>query len=196
MPPVVFYFDFYSPYSYLAHSQLEGLGAPVRLVPIRILEVMKLVNNAPTTITCAAKGAYARKDLARWASRYGVTLQPCDLRALDGALLLRIATAADGFNLRPQVVEAIYKAVWGGAGDVTANGIASYLNSAGLPGDKLVEAGQTDAAAAALDSATTGAAEIGVFGAPTLRVGDEIYFGNDRLDFVREAIAAERMAVA
>jgi len=192
MSPATFYFDFLSPYSYLAHSQLGTLGAPVRLAPIQVLELMKLVNNTPTTITCAAKGAYARKDLARWADRYGVALRPSDIRKLDGALLLRIATAAERLDLRPPVVEAIFKAVWGGAGDATAGAIGAYLTSAGLPGDELLATAQADAAGDALKAATDEAAAIGVFGAPTFQVGDELYFGNDRLDFVREAIAAQK----
>ncbi len=192
MPPVSFYFDFFSPYSYLAHSQLPSLGAPVRLVPFQVLELMRLVNNSPTTITCAAKRAYARKDLGRWAARYGVILKPSDIRKLDGALLLRIATAAEVFGLREQVVDAIFKAVWGGAGDASPDGIGAHLTFADLPGDKLLAAAGIEATAAALKAATEEAADVGAFGAPTLRVGEEIYFGNDRLEFVRAAIVGQK----
>jgi 2-hydroxychromene-2-carboxylate isomerase len=77
-----YFFDFRSPYSYLAHSQLTGLGVEIILRPMNVLTVMKSVGNTPTTIECAAKGRYARVDLARWAQRYGMPLQP---RRNDGS---------------------------------------------------------------------------------------------------------------
>src|SRR3990167_8266843 len=56
---VEFFFDFVSPYSYLAHSQLDSLQADISLRPMHVLSVMKAVGNTPTTVTCAAKGRYA-----------------------------------------------------------------------------------------------------------------------------------------
>ena len=77
---IEFYFDFRSPYSYLAHTQLPALaarfGALVTYKPIDVLEVMARVGNSPTTVLCAAKARYAQADLARWAQAYGVPLQP------------------------------------------------------------------------------------------------------------------------
>jgi 2-hydroxychromene-2-carboxylate isomerase len=71
-----FYFDFPSPYAYLAHTQLPRIaaehGATVTYHPFRILELMKLVGNRPTTIECKNKGKYAGVDLQRWAKRYNV----------------------------------------------------------------------------------------------------------------------------
>ena len=67
MSDLEFHFDFRSPYSYLAHGQLGGLGTPVRYKPMDVLEVMKIVGNTPTTIVCQAKSRYANKDLGRWA---------------------------------------------------------------------------------------------------------------------------------
>ena len=57
-----YFFDFRSPYSYLAYSQLAGLGAAIVLRPMNVITVMKAVGNSPTTILCAAKGRYARAD--------------------------------------------------------------------------------------------------------------------------------------
>jgi 2-hydroxychromene-2-carboxylate isomerase len=62
---VEFFFDFVSPYSYLAYSQLDSLQADISLRPMHVLSVMKAVGNTPTTVTCAAKGRYAGADLAR-----------------------------------------------------------------------------------------------------------------------------------
>ena len=76
MTTIDFYFDFRSPYSYLAHSQLGSLGAGVNYRPMDVVAVMKQVGNTPTTVTCQAKGQYARADLQRWAKRYGLPLRP------------------------------------------------------------------------------------------------------------------------
>lgn len=192
MKTIDFYFDFVSPYSYLAHSQLGGLGAPARLVPIAVLELMKLVNNTPTSITCPAKRAYAGKDLGRWARRYEVAFGAADMKRLDGALLLRLATAAGPMGLTEAVAAAIFRAVWGKDGDPSPDAIAATLAAAGLPADDLMAAAGEEATAQALTAATAEAAATGVFGAPTFRVGEELFFGNDRLDFVREALAAQR----
>ena len=71
-----FYFDFPSPYAYLAHTQLPRIaaehGATIAYHPFRILELMKIVGNRPTTIECKNKGKYAGADLQRWVKRYKV----------------------------------------------------------------------------------------------------------------------------
>lgn len=192
MEPVSFYFDFLSPYSYLARTQFGALNAPIRSIPISVLHVMEMVNNTPTTITCSVKNAYAQKDLVRWATRYAAPLVAADYEALDGELLLRVATAAKDPELREKVVDAIFAGVWGGAGDASPGGLPALLKAAGLPADELIAAADTDAIRQALNAADEAAAAAGVFGAPTLRVGNELFFGNDRLDFVREAIAELR----
>jgi 2-hydroxychromene-2-carboxylate isomerase len=73
---IEFYFDFPSPYSYLAHTQLPKIaaehGATVTYHPFRILELMTIVGNRPTTIECKNKGKYAGVDLQRWTKRYNV----------------------------------------------------------------------------------------------------------------------------
>ena len=184
-----FYFDFQSPYSYLAHSQLGTLGVPVRLVPFSVLPLMKLVNNTPTTIVCAVKRAYAGKDLARWAARYGIALASPDMKRLDGDLLLRVVTAITEETTRARATDAIFKAVWGGVGDPSPEGLAAVLSARGLPGAGLIEAAGQPGVAEALAAATEAAAARGVFGSPSLFVGDELFFGNDRLEFVREHLA-------
>ena len=66
---IEFYFDFLSPYSYLATTQLPHIrsetGAEIVYAPFRILELMKLVGNRPTTVECKNKGVYAGADIKR-----------------------------------------------------------------------------------------------------------------------------------
>ena len=77
MPRTIdYYFDFPSPYAYLAHTQLPKIaaehGATIVYHPFRILELMKIVGNRPTTIECENKNRYAGADLQRWVKRYKV----------------------------------------------------------------------------------------------------------------------------
>jgi 2-hydroxychromene-2-carboxylate isomerase len=192
MRSIDLFFDFVSPYSYLAFTQLGTLDAEVNLVPVAILEVMKRVNNTPTTITCPVKRAYAGKDLARWAARYGVPLQSPDFSRLDPGLLLRVVTAAQPKALAHRITATIFGAVWGANGDATPQGLPGLLKAAGLPANDLLAAANGPDAAAALARAVEEASEAGVFGAPTFRVAGDLYFGNDRLDFVREALANQK----
>ena len=100
MPRAIeFYFDFVSPYSYLAITQLPALARQLRAEivykPFRILELMKLVGNRPTTIESKNKLRYAGADLRRWAAKYGIPLhRNPHQNKFDSALLLRGALVA------------------------------------------------------------------------------------------------------
>jgi 2-hydroxychromene-2-carboxylate isomerase len=100
MKIVDFYFDFRSPYSYLARSQIGRLGVTVRYRPMDVLAVMKQVGNTPTTVVCASKGKYAGADLARWSKRYGVPIRPRgDMMTIDARRLLRAVLVAEDMGL-------------------------------------------------------------------------------------------------
>ena len=160
------FYDFRSPYSYLAFTQLRQMDVVITLRPMKILKVMEKVGNVPTTITCAAKGRYARVDVGRWAQRYGVPLNPSDMRADDGdacsRAVLTLANAAD---------------------------VVAAIADAGIDTEPIAARIDRSEKAAQLDANTDEAAERGVFGSPTVFVGEAMFFGNDRLEFVREELA-------
>jgi 2-hydroxychromene-2-carboxylate isomerase len=184
-----FFFDFASPYSYLAHSQLGGLGAEVAVRPMRVLKVMEAVGNQPTTIQSAAKGRYAFADLTRWARRYAVPLNPGRMRTNDSAACARAVLAAGRLGQANAATAALFHAFWGeGAPLSTTWEILAVLDKAGLDIKLIEPLLDSPEVAAELDANTTEAAERGVFGAPTIFVGDDMFFGNDRLDFVRERL--------
>jgi 2-hydroxychromene-2-carboxylate isomerase len=195
-----FYFDFPSPYSYLASTQLpklaERYGVGIVYRPFRILEAMKIVGNRPTTIESAAKGKYAGADLARWVRRYGIPFERNPHRRnFDFALLGQIVLAANEHGRSQACVNAIFAAAWASTDDIGDKAVlAGKLDAAGLPSTRLIEQAASADYAAKLNDATAKAAERGVFGAPTFFVGDEQFFGNDRLDFVSEALAAAKKA--
>jgi 2-hydroxychromene-2-carboxylate isomerase len=188
MAAVDFYFDFRSPYSYLANTQLRSMGVEPRYRPMDVLAVMQQVGNTPTTVVCAAKGRYARSDLQRWASRYNVPFErPKDPKAIDARRLLRAVLKTAGSDQGDKVVDAIFTARWAmGAPLGTLAELGQALTTAGIDPAPIVSGVDDDALDQQLTEATRAAGEMGVFGAPTFIVAGEMFFGNDRLDFLRE----------
>lgn len=195
---IEFYFDFVSPYSYLANTQLPALArehdAAVVYRPFRLLELMKRVGNRPTTIECQNKQRYAMADLGRWAGKYGVSVRPNpQMRAIDLGQLLRGALIAADDGQAVPYVSAVFGGLWNGARDLSQNAeLAALLSEAGLDGAKLLERAGHASVVARLDQQTADAAERGLFGSPSFIVGDELFFGNDRLEFVAAALAARK----
>jgi 2-hydroxychromene-2-carboxylate isomerase len=192
MAVLEFYFDYRSPYAYLAQSHLHRLDVEVAYRPFEVLGLMDRVGNVPTSITCKAKSRYVGADLQRWTATYQVPLQRHPQMAqIDPRRLLRASLAAEELGAAPSAVGAIFRAFWGsGAPLTTASDVAAVLNAAGVGGPDLVSRIDDPALDRALDAATEGAIERGVFGAPTMYVGEEMFFGNDRLDFVRASLDA------
>jgi 2-hydroxychromene-2-carboxylate isomerase len=196
MPQAVdIFYDFRSPYSYLAFVRLLQMDVKLTLHPIQILKVMERVGNVPTTITCAAKGRYARHDLGRWAQRYGIVLNPSDMRANDGDACSRAVLAAASPAEALAVTLALYRACWSeGKALATTADILAALAAVGI--DTTAIAARIDApeTVAALAANTDTAVARDVFGSPTIFVGDTMFFGNDRLDFVAEELARRAAA--
>lgn len=191
-----FFFDFRSPYSYLANTQLPDLDVEVAYRPFEILGLMKEVGNVPTSIICKPKNRYLGADLQRWVRSYGVPFQPHpEMSAIDPRRLLRAVLAAEEIGQAPQAIGATFRAFWGVPAPLaTAADIVAILDAAGVSSPDLISRIDDPALDAALDKATAAAAERGVFGAPIMFVGDEMFFGNDRLDFVRDALARQEAA--
>jgi 2-hydroxychromene-2-carboxylate isomerase len=191
---VDFFFDFVSPYTYLARTQLVALtertGARFRLWPMHLLNLMKRVGNVPTTVICANKLKYATQDIARWVSRYGVPFQmnPHVFKgdpslALTGALVAQKQGAEDAYN------RAVFSAFWSEGLDVNDRALlAGRLDAAGLDGKAILKTADEPAYGERLEKNTALAAERGVFGSPTFIVGDDLFFGNDRLGFLEERL--------
>jgi 2-hydroxychromene-2-carboxylate isomerase len=151
---------------------------------------MEKVGNVPTTITCAAKGRYARADLGRWAARYGIPFNPSDMRSNDGDACSRAVLAAATTAEAAAITLALYRASWSdGKSLATIDDILGQIGASGIDPEPIRKRNDAPEVVAQLEANTNEAVERGVFGSPTIFVGDAMFFGNDRLDFVREEIA-------
>ena len=193
---VEFFFDVGSPASYLAWTQLPALcsaaGATLAYRPMLLGAVFQATGNA-SPVTVPAKGRHMLLDLARCASRHGVPLKHNPHFPINTLTLMR---AAAGVQLRqPErfegLLRAVFTAMWVEERNLNDAAVAArVLAEAGFDAAQIVAlAGDADVKAA-LRATTEEAVARGVFGAPTMFVGTEMFFGQDRLDFVRDALAA------
>ena len=194
MPDVDFFFDCISPYSYLAQTQLTELaartGARFKLWPMHLLTLMNIVGNTPTTVLCKSKNTYAGQDIGRWVARYGVPFQmnPHVFKA-DPSLSLSGALVAQKQGTEDVYTRAIFSAFWSEGLDVNDRGrLSARLDATGLDGKAILETADQPEYGVRLAKNTEIAAERGVFGSPTFIVGEDIFFGNDRLGFLEERL--------
>jgi 2-hydroxychromene-2-carboxylate isomerase len=192
MATLEFFYDFTSPYTYLASTRVEAVaaraGAAVRWRPFVLGGVFKATGNRAPLET-PAKGRHMLVDLDRWARRLGVPLRFPAAFPFSPVLALRCALAAEGQGKLVPFSRAVFHAAWAEERDVTSPEVLSGLAAGvGLDGPALLAA--APAFKEALVRQTSEAVERGAFGAPTFFVGDELFTGNDRLDFVEEALRA------
>ncbi len=190
---IEFLFDFGSPATYLAHTQMPRLaadtGARVDYVPMLLGGVFKATGNQ-SPMAVPAKGRWMGRDLARWAGRYGVPFAFNPHFPVNTLTLMRGAVAVQA--RQPErfmpYVDAVFRAMWVEPVDLGDPAVlASTLQAAGFdPHELLAMVGDAEVKARLIAN-TEAAVARGVFGAPTFFVGSEMFFGQDRLDFVREA---------
>jgi 2-hydroxychromene-2-carboxylate isomerase len=151
--------------------------------------VLKATGNASPMIV-PAKGRYMAIELRRWAARYGVACKPNPHPFMSNTLrLMRTAVAAQELGFFPLYHRAIYRAVWAEAQNLgDEETLRQVLDRSGVPVTKLIARSADQDVKDKLRRNTDYAIERGVFGAPTFFVGGEMFWGNDRLNFVEEAL--------
>jgi 2-hydroxychromene-2-carboxylate isomerase len=190
-----FWFDFGSPAAYLAFTQIASIeavtGAKAIYRPMLLGGVFQSTgNHSPATVP--AKGKYIFKDFNRYAQRYGVPFNNNPHFPINTLLLMR--GAAGMLEQQPEqflaYCSAVFQAIWIDALNMNDPAtVGAALHKAGFDPQKLMVLANDQATKDALKTATTEAVSRGVFGAPTFFVNDQMYWGQDRLDFVKEALA-------
>jgi 2-hydroxychromene-2-carboxylate isomerase len=195
--PLVFHFDFISPYGYFASLRVEELaarhGRQVDWRPMLLgVAVMKVMGLKPLLET-PLKGAYVRRDVLRHARRHGVQLGR-DLNASTGNPL----PPARAFywvkqhhpQLQAQMAHALYHAFWVQGRDLsTPEAVASIALPPGLAPAEVAQGAASDEAATLLRNAVSASIAAGVFGSPTIVVDGEPFWGADRMYEVDEWLA-------
>lgn len=195
MKNIDFYFDLISPFTYLALQRLPGIaernGYDVTYKVVNLKEAKRLVGNiGPSTRDIPVKLSYAKIDQRRWAKRYGV---PITTPAYyDSTRLNRGSFMAEARGqMYDYVIRAFHK-VWGeGASMIDETMLRSLASELGWNDREFLDFTLSDAAEAQYQAATLAAHKRGVFGVPTFVVGDELWWGNDRLDFVSEYLSSQ-----
>lgn len=197
MTKVEFHFDFGSPNAYLAHKLILGIeqrsGAAFVYVPILLGGVFKLTNNAAPMVQfkdVKNKLAYQRLEFQRFIDKHGLKQFQWNphfpvntVQIMRGAIVAQM----DG-NLMPYV-DAVFHHMWEAPKKMDdAEVIRAALEESGIDAARILARIQDQDVKDALLRNTEASVARGSFGAPTFFVGDEMYFGKDRLREVEEAI--------
>jgi 2-hydroxychromene-2-carboxylate isomerase len=194
---VEFLFDFGSPNAYLAHKVIPGIeartGARFAYVPVLLGGVFKATGNRSPMEAFAgipAKLAYEARERDRFVARHGLTRFAANpYFPVNTLSIMRGAVAAQALGVFEPYVEAVFAAMWeaGQKMDDPAV-IARVLTEAGLPAADLIAKSQDQAVKDQLAANTAAAVARGVFGSPSFFVGDDLYFGKDKLGEIEAAI--------
>lgn len=193
---VEFYFDFGSPTAYLAHRRLLQFNAAYDLNidyrPMLLGGVFKATGNT-SPVTVPAKANYMLEhDLPRFAERYGVVLRFNPHFPINTLNLMRGAIAAHRLDCFDRFAYVVFKAIWAeghNMGDMDI--VMQVLLDADLDADAIMSKASEDEVKQSLVANTDAAVVRGVFGAPTMFFEGEMYFGQDRLDFIEVALKAD-----
>jgi 2-hydroxychromene-2-carboxylate isomerase len=194
-----FHFDFGSPNAYLSHRVIPTIerkaGCKFEYVPVLLGGVFKLTNNRSPMESFAGiknKMEYQQLETKRFIARHGIDdFQMNPFFPVNTLMMMRGAIAAQTLGGYERYVDAMFKAMWAEprkmddpqvwAGVLQANGFDAVQFAAAIQSAEVKEK---------LMANTARSVERGAFGSPTFFVGDEIYFGKDRLDDVAAAIAS------
>lgn len=188
-----------SPWAYLGGERFARLAArhvaQVQVRPMELGDVFAATGGLPFARRSAARQAYRQLELGRWSRVLGVPINlvprfyPVDRAPASQLLLAARCAGHDVLALS----NAVLKAIWAEDRDIADWGVLRDIADAqGLPGSALTRVAQQPAMVELFASETRAAVEAGVFGAPTYVVGGELFWGQDRLDFVDVALSEDR----
>ncbi len=192
-----YYFPPQSPWAYLGHARFVALakasGATVRVLPADFGKVFAASGGLPLGQRAPQRQAYRLVELRRFADHLQIPIhvQPSvfPVQGDDAARLIIAVDAADGADAALGLTGAVLSAVWAQQRDIADAGVlAQLLAENGLDAARL-EQSHESAAARRYEANTQAAIDAGVFGAPSYCVDGEIFWGQDRLDFLQRRLA-------
>lgn len=188
MPTIDFWYDFASPYAWMAAERIDDLagaaGVAVRWRPFIIGPILRLRPDNPSPFQNAtpAQRAYRRRDVERLCARYGLKLRWPTSYPRNSLLGARLARAASD-DIRPALSRAIYRANFVEDREIAdATILREVVAAQGLDADALLNRALSDDNKRGLMKDVDEAIALGIFGAPSMQVGDELFWGNDRLE--------------
>jgi 2-hydroxychromene-2-carboxylate isomerase len=192
-----FVFDFGSPNAYLALKALPDIlartGATLVIIPALLGGIFKATGNKPPFIQYAevpAKLAYEQLEIKRFIAKHGLSAFKMNPHfPINTLLLMRGAMVAEDEGRLHDYVDAVLRAMWEeGLKMDDPEVFATFLSANGFDGPALLARTQEDGIKAKLVANTEGVAARGVFGIPSFIVGDELFFGKERLGQVEQAL--------
>ncbi len=197
MATIEFFWDAVSPYSYLASTRIDALaertGATIAWRPFLLGGVFEATGNPGNRASFGnpAKLRFMMADLKLWARSYGVPLTQPQPFPTNSMLAGRAALAAPAEKL-VDFSRRVIRAYWGEGRDVSKpEEIVRVATDVGLDGAALIERTQDPAIKDQLRKNTEEAVQRGAFGAPTFFVGQQMFWGNDRLPLLEEFITGK-----
>ena len=187
-----YYFAAQSPWTYLGHARLTALssaaGATVRVLPADFGKIFAVSGGLLLPKRAPQRRAYRLAELARFRDALALPLhvQPryFPVAADDAARLIVAVAGHDDAAAAMRLSGAVFAAVWAQQRDIAnAQTLAELLSECGLPAERLSQA-RSPGVQAQYDANTQAAIDAGVFGAPSYCIDGEIFWGQDRLDFV------------
>ena len=194
MEPIRFYFDYLSPYAYIAWTQIHALaeryGRAVEPRPVLFAALLgEHGQKGPAEIP--AKRLYVFKDAYRKAHRAGLPpLTPPPTHPFNPLVALRASTIDREAGVQRRLIDALYAATWAGGGGVeTAEKVARIASGIGLDGEAIVREAGSDEAKARVRTNTEEAIGAGAFGIPSMVVDGELFWGVDSLPHLDDFLA-------
>lgn len=186
---IEFFWDAASSYTYLASTQIEALaqrcGAQLVWKPFLLGKVFEATGNRPP-VSVPAKGKHLFLDMQRWAAHYGIPFQFPRVFPVNSVAALRIACALPAAQ-HAIWAKAVLRHYWALNQDISqAEVLKRIAAELKFDGEKLLAATQEQAVKDQLRSHTDEAVKRGVFGAPAFFVGEQLFWGNDRLVLLEE----------
>ncbi len=193
---VDYFFAVVSPWSYLGDARLREIadryGATLKHKPVNTALIFSRTGGLQLKDRSDQRKAYRMQELRRWRDHLGaeLTLEPRYFPTNDQLAARTVAAALQSGEDPSELVHALMRACWVEDQDVAEPSVVSAaLATAGLDADKLMSLAESDACRNEIDANTEEAISRGVFGVPAYLIGDQLFWGQDRLDFVERALA-------